>query len=47
MSGWVAAFLVVSAGAGLLVGVAAGQVVLAMLRDDYSDVWDWDDSEEA
>lgn len=47
VSGWAAVFFIVAAVSGALAGAAAGSVVIAMMRDDYSDVWDWDDSEEA
>ena len=39
--------LVAAGGLGVLVGVAAAQVLIAMVREDYADVWDWDESEEA
>lgn len=41
----VAAFLA-AGGIGVLVGVLAAQVLFALMQDDYSDIWDLDESEE-
>lgn len=46
MNYWAVAAIALLGLAGAAAGVGLAQAFLALTAEDYSDIWDWDDTEE-